>query len=953
MKSLIALCFGFLSMVDLSGQGAKYIIQNHDLMNEISLNGSVWCMVQDTNGLLYFGADYGIVRYDGSSWTLISSAQKIVRSLLIDSGHKMFYGGFDDFGVLERNAVSGLAFRSLTGQLPDSLKAFGDIWSINECDGRYFFQSRNRVFILENDSVTSLPVQDTYHRGFIIGNRFTVNQKGTGLTSFDGKAFQLLPGGEFFKKMVISCVIELSQERYLIGSRSHGMYFFNPGTGMVTVPFASNPETNDYLTKNNVYHGLFLPDGTLAIGTLYGGTLIINSSGKILKALNRQHGLRDNANYYLGLSNDYNLWICTSNGISAYNINSPFILWDYTTGIDGVILDIEDFEDKIFVGTLTGLYEIASGKLIREPIGAAGKCLLNSEVWDIKKVQRNEQSFLLFGTGKGLFRLVNEIPVLLRESGIILKVIQLKSNPDIILAMRSEDMDIYHWSDSKLSLLGTVFNLYNGLRTAVEDDHGFLWIGTRNAGVIRVSTSELLRMRFSADLPVDFNSLKADRQNFPFNSVLTDVIDFQGQAVFSNHTGLFQFNYSDRNFERCHLFGPEISNYNKMISALNKDSHGNIWVGGEDIFLYRPDGTYTVDKLNFKQLKDVFSAFVFLHNKDQKTWIGGNNGLYLYDNQLRMKFPPVLQTLITRIVINNDSTLYVNAANPAKLLPEKYSSDKDHPIRINLGKSNSQVTFWFSLPFFDSEKRSLYSYQLEGYSDDWSEWSSATDVTFSNLKPKTYCLKVKSRTVYNQLAQHAEVYFTVPAQWYYSRFAWFLYLISFVMIVYAIAGYITKNRIRKQLRIEDIIQKRIQESKRANIYNTLVPRLSTGDETAGVPSEAPTLAQEGNQFLAKALKTLEVHMADHELTAGRFCQELGMSQARVYRKLISITGMSINEFIRNIRLKKAAQLLLETDYPISEIAYLTGFGSPGYFTKCFKAEFGISPRDFASNRKKE
>ena len=84
-----------------------------------------------------------------------------------------------------------------------------------------------------------------------------------------------------------------------------------------------------------------------------------------------------------------------------------------------------------------------------------------------------------------------------------------------------------------------------------------------------------------------------------------------------------------------------------------------------------------------------------------------------------------------------------------------------------------------------------------------------------------------------------------------------------------------------------------------------------------------------------------------------FCREMGMSQARAYRKLISLTGMSINEFIRNIRLKKAAQLLVESDYTISEISYMTGFGSPGYFTKCFKTEFGINPRDFAPNRKKE
>jgi hypothetical protein len=95
----------------------------------------------------------------------MSKDQTIVRSLMIDSRHRIFYGGFDDFGILEPDAVNGLQYRSLSIHLPDSLKIFGDIWSINECDGNIFFQARNRIFVLAGDTVLSIPVNDTYHRG--------------------------------------------------------------------------------------------------------------------------------------------------------------------------------------------------------------------------------------------------------------------------------------------------------------------------------------------------------------------------------------------------------------------------------------------------------------------------------------------------------------------------------------------------------------------------------------------------------------------------------------------------------------------------------------------------------------------------------------------------------------------------------------------------------------------
>ena len=66
---------------------------------------------------------------------------------------------------------------------------------------------------------------------------------------------------------------------------------------------------------------------------------------------------------------------------------------------------------------------------------------------------------------------------------------------------------------------------------------------------------------------------------------------------------------------------------------------------------------------------------------------------------------------------------------------------------------------------------------------------------------------------------------------------------------------------------------------------------------------------------------------------------------QLYRKLKSLTNLSGNEFIRNIRLKRAVQLLETESYTVSEIAYKVGFNDPSYFTRIFKKEYGKSPSE--------
>ena len=99
-------------------------------------------------------------------------------------------------------------------------------------------------------------------------------------------------------------------------------------------------------------------------------------------------------------------------------------------------------------------------------------------------------------------------------------------------------------------------------------------------------------------------------------------------------------------------------------------------------------------------------------------------------------------------------------------------------------------------------------------------------------------------------------------------------------------------------------------------------------------------------FLNNAIKIVENNMSDTGFTVEYLSKELGMSRMQLYRKLKSLTGFSANEFIRLLRLKRAAQLLKHNQMTISEITYEVGFTDLQYFRSCFKRQYGVNPSEY-------
>jgi len=98
-----------------------------------------------------------------------------------------------------------------------------------------------------------------------------------------------------------------------------------------------------------------------------------------------------------------------------------------------------------------------------------------------------------------------------------------------------------------------------------------------------------------------------------------------------------------------------------------------------------------------------------------------------------------------------------------------------------------------------------------------------------------------------------------------------------------------------------------------------------------------------NEFIQKALNYINENISETELSVEVLASEVFLSRSQLYRKIKTLTGVSVNEFIRNVRLEKAKELIEFGNDNINEISYKVGFSSPSYFTKCFKEKFGYLP----------
>lgn len=171
----------------------------------------------------------------------------------------------------------------------------------------------------------------------------------------------------------------------------------------------------------------------------------------------------------------------------------------------------------------------------------------------------------------------------------------------------------------------------------------------------------------------------------------------------------------------------------------------------------------------------------------------------------------------------------------------------------------------------------------------------------------------------------------IPA-WMSSWWMWCIYSISAVCFgLLAIHNYILRRQRRQFL---------------TQIRSTISANDESVSETTATKQPVTPIDDE---WIKKAIAQVESHLDDESYTVEQLGSDMCMSRMTLYRKIQTLTGQKPTEFMRTIRLRRAAKLLSEGRMTVTEISYATGFSSVSYFSRCFRTMFGVPPTKYSQS----
>lgn len=236
--------------------------------------------------------------------------------------------------------------------------------------------------------------------------------------------------------------------------------------------------------------------------------------------------------------------------------------------------------------------------------------------------------------------------------------------------------------------------------------------------------------------------------------------------------------------------------------------------------------------------------------------------------------------------------------------------------RIVLKSSHNSFDIKFSSLNYNDE--TSYSYYLEGYEKRWNPMTKSNVAKYHNVPPGRYRFRVITSSDMADSGPLLTIRIKPP--FYLSFWAVLIY-----MAVICSSGYlIIQSRMKmSKLKTEAEIESRIREFKASFSQN-----------------------QQDKEFISKMSFIMDRHMADPDFSVDDFASEMAMSRSSFYNKVNAATGYSPNKYITSSRLSKAASLLIGSKYTIEQVAYMTGIRNASYFTKLFKEEFGMTPKEY-------
>jgi ligand-binding sensor domain-containing protein/signal transduction histidine kinase len=803
--------------------------------NQGLASNSERCIMQDRSGNIWIGTNgNGASRYDGKTFTNYTKDQGIagnnVRSVTEDKNGNIWFG--TDAGLSRYDGSKFTNYSSLQGLADNSLNSImqdrdGNIWSGTESgasrfDGKTFTNFTTAQGLGANE-VTFI-MQD--RSGYIWFGSF-----GKGVSRFDGKTFTKYGPAQGLAGTYV---------RNIMQARDGDIWFATEGgrasryDGKTFV----NYNLGNGLAANNVYTIAQDKGGDIWLGTFGAG--LVRYEGKSFSSYPAAEEMTGNIVYSILQDRAGGIWLGTDQGgVSRYD-GKTFTRYTVSQGLvsNSVWSMMQDKSGDIWFGTNGVGVSRYDGRNFTTYTLDQGL-----PDFDVQRIIQDRKGGIWFGTeGGGATRY---------------------------------DGKIFTTYTTAQGLAG------NGIITMFEDRVGDIWFGTNGAGVSRYDGERFTNYTLGQGLASNSVNciLQDETGNIWFGTAGDGVYRYDGK-VFSNYTT-----------------GQGLAD--NVVYAMAEDTTRHIlWIGtnlGLTGLRQIPSGNGDSSNYSFEifnkntgyPIKDLNTNALLLDNKGI-LWAGcGDNKLisFNYDAVDKNSSPLVLQ--IQNLKVNNENVFWNNLVLKGKTGSRADSMALINEMVITLGKSlpdavldsirkkyidiqfDSIARFYpvpvnLVLPYKDNNlsidfvaietakpNQVKYQYKLEGYNKDWSPPGNGTTAVFGNIPEGSYTFKLKALSPYG-IWSGIEYTFKVLPPWYRAWWAYLLFGVLFIAVVWVFIYYRSKQLRRKNRLLEEKVNRRTHQLKeeKEKVESTLAELKSTqaqliqsekmaslGELTAGIAHE--------------------------------------------------------------------------------------------------------------------
>lgn len=760
-------------------------------------------IVQDTTGIMYFGTNLGVLEYDGKQWTPLQAFNKaVVYSLAIDSNGIIYVGAKDDFGYLHVNNRGKKEFKSLKYLIREKELKFGGVFQIKFSSDKVYFWTSVAIFEYVPSPKPFIKTYSAKQGNRILGiitheSKVYSNESNRGLVCLDNDSLELI--NDFYKDKPFNNALSVSKDTLLIVTRAKGLFFQNANMSGSTILPVQN---SNFLSDNDIYSAALLPNQTIALGSLIKGLVTISKAGNILQTWDDTRLLQNNTILCAKNTKNHNLWLGLGNGISRTEGSLAWSYWDKNAGLKGNVRDVLRFENSIYIAAGNTIYYLENNQPKVVKGIKAGQC------WDLMEYKTPEnKKILLAGAQNGIYEIIGTQARLIHAGNHAIKLNTSPGNPKRIFSTDLPNFISLIYESGKWEDEGKWKGINGTIYAIAEDKNGDIWLGTSDAGVIKVipnyaditNPKEVVTYQGKDGLP----SLQ---MVFPY--LIKDKV------VFGTEKGLYIHNPQTDRFEPYCEIDERLCDGIHDINSLHETPDGRIYVlqhkeGNQDFGFFQPNGRGGYDWI-YKPFCRIpqMTLNCFMQDDNGVVWIGGSEGLFRYDERLDKKdYEADFYTLIRKVTVGLDSVVYYGT-------PIQKKTDEDG-IK-NLEYKFNRLKFEFSAPFFDDESKTLYSYQLEGFNPEWSAWSTEENAVYTNIYEGNYTFKVKAKNLYDKESIVAMYHVRILPPWYRTWWAFSIDAILLGLLIFGIVRWNTVRLRKYQERLESIVMDRTAEIGRKN-----------------------------------------------------------------------------------------------------------------------------------------